>query len=372
MNMKKISQPFSNKLSPTTVLLIGALFCTPSFANKPKAPSHVAVTTQEVGVHHISQTLALVGKLQASQSVIIAPEVSGTIERIAVRTNQSVRKGQVLIELSKDKSSATVAEAQAYLNDEQRKLNEFERLRKSAAITLTEIEGQKASVDIAKARLSAAKAELNERTLTAPFSGHIGFVDFSLGKFVNSGTELLTLDNTTKMELDLQVPESYLPMLRTGMSVSAVSSAWGDEVFTGTLQGIDSRVNPDTLNLRVRISIDNNHQKLKPGMLVKATMKFPEIEASIIPVQALQYLGTKRFVYVVGKDNRAERREVFLGTRVENEVVIEKGLELGETIVVQGIVNMRDGIEVKDVNAKDVQSKKAKDGKGKKGSEVGQ
>ncbi|GAD91413.1 putative RND-type efflux pump membrane fusion protein [Vibrio halioticoli NBRC 102217] len=370
MNMKKISQPFSKKFSPTAVLLIGALFCAPSFAKGPtKAPSYVAVVTQDVGVHHISQTLALVGKLQASQSVIITPEVSGTIERIFVKTNQSVRKGQVLVELSKDKTTATVAEAQAYLNDEQRKLNEFERLRKSAAITLTEIEGQKASVDIAKARLSAAKAELNERTLTAPFSGHIGFVDFSLGKFVNSGTELLTLDNTSKMELDLQVPENYLPMLRTGMSVSAISSAWGDEVFTGTLQGIDSRVNPDTLNLRVRIALDNKHQKLKPGMLVKATLKFPEIEAAIIPVQALQYLGTKRFVYVVGKDNRAERREVFLGTRVENEVVIDKGLDLGETIVVQGVVNMRDGIEVKDVNA--TQEVKAKEASKKKGSEVG-
>ncbi|ANO32450.1 efflux RND transporter periplasmic adaptor subunit [Vibrio breoganii] len=342
-----MTQQMAKPLSIASALLLGTLLCAPSFAKGPRGPSQVAVTTQDVGVHEISQSLALVGKLKASQSVIIAPEVSGTIERIAVGTNQNVKTGQVLIRLSDDKAKASVAEAQAYLNDEQRKLNEYERLRKSAAITLTEIEGQKSSVDIAKARLDAAKAELQDRTLRAPFSGQIGFVDFSLGKLVSAGTELLTLDNLEKMELDLQVPERYLPLLSTGMSVSAISNAWGDQMFEGTLVGIDSRVNPDTLNLRVRIDIDNDTGKLKPGMLVQATMKFPPIEAAIIPVQALEYMGTKRFVYVVEEGNKAVRREVFLGTRVENEVVIEKGLEVGETIVVQGVVNMRGGALVK-------------------------
>ncbi|OBT14024.1 efflux transporter periplasmic adaptor subunit [Vibrio sp. UCD-FRSSP16_10] len=348
--MKTIIHKSTSSFSVVSALLFSVLLSSPSFARGgPGKGAAVAVTTQEVGIHQISQSLALVGKLKASQSVIIAPEVSGTIERIAVKTNQNVRVGQVLVELSNDKAKAAVVEAQAYLNDEQRKLNEFERLRKSAAITLTEIEGQRASVNIAKARLSSAKADLNERTLKAPFSGQIGFVDFSLGKLVSAGTELLTLDNLSNMELDLQIPERYLPMLETGMPIYAVSNAWGDLEFKGALKGIDSRVNPDTLNLRVRIDIANTSQKLKPGMLVKATMAFPAIEAPIIPVQALQYLGTKRFVYVVGEDKHVERREIFLGTRVGNEVVIEKGLDVGEIIVVQGVVNMRDGIQVKTI-----------------------
>ncbi|CAM3006301.1 efflux RND transporter periplasmic adaptor subunit [Vibrio rarus] len=349
--MTNRNKSHSSIFAVATAFLLSATLCSPAFAKGPGGPrgepSTIAVTTQDVGIHKVSQTLALVGKLKASQSVIISPEVSGVVQRIRVQTNQHVKTGQILVQLSNDKVKASVAEAQAYLNDEQRKLSEFERLRKSAAITLTEIEGQRASVDIAKARLSAAKAELNERTIKAPFSGQIGFVDFSLGKMVSAGTELLTLDNLSLMELDLQIPERYLPLLKTGMKVTAVSSAWGDQPFKGTLTGIDSRVNSDTLNLRVRINIDNKSEKLKPGMLVKATMEFPAIEAAIIPVQALQYLGTKRFVYVVDKDNLAQRREVFLGTRVGNEVVIDKGLEVGETIVVQGIVNMRDGAKVK-------------------------
>jgi hypothetical protein len=84
-------------------------------------------------------------------------------------------------------------------------------------------------------------------------------------------------------------------------------------------------------------------------MLVAAEMDFPTVEAPIIPVQALEYSGTKRFVYVIGKDNKAVRTEVFLGARIDNEVVIEKGIEIGQKIVVQGIVNMRDGVLVQEL-----------------------
>lgn len=337
-----------NKFSVVMAITLASLisFSSSSLA-APQSSANTAVTIQEVNTHEISQSLSLVGKFKAKQAVIISPEVSGTIERIAVGANQDVKTGQLLIQLSDDKAKAAVAEAQAYLNDEKRKLNEFERLRASAAVTLTEIEGQKASVQIAQARLSAAKAELNDRYLRAPFDGRIGFIDFSLGKLVNSGTELVSLDNLEVMELDLQVPERYLPMIATGMKVAVLTNAWGDRVFEGEVVGIDSRVNPDTLNLRVRIDIKNTSGDLKPGMLVQATMQFPPIKAPIIPVQSLQYLGTKRFVYVLGEENRVEQREVFLGTRVDNEVVIEKGLDIGETIVVQGVVNMRDGIQVK-------------------------
>lgn len=235
------------------------------------------------------------------------------------------------------------------MKDEQRKLKEFERLVSRNAITQTEIDAQKASVEIAQARLTAANANLNDLHVTAPFAGTVGFVDFSRGKLVNSGTELLTLDDLSLMQLDLRIPERYLSMLSIGMPVTATSSAWGKQVFTGKVVGIDSRINAETLNLRVRIQFENPENQLKPGMLLNTALAFPAIEAPIIPVQALEYSGTKRYVYVIGSDNKAKRTEVLLGARVENQVVIESGVSIGDKIVVQGIVNMRDGVLVKEI-----------------------
>ena len=308
----------------------------------------ISVVTEEVETHHISQTLTLVGKLEAEESVIISAEVSGKINDINVLANQKVKQGQLLVKLNDDKAKAALSEAEAYLRNEKRKLTEFERLAKKGAITQTEIDAQKASVDIAIARLDAAKANLNDLNISAPFSGTVGFIDFSRGKMVSTGAELLTLDNLTSMQLDLLIPERYLSMLSKGMKVEATTNAWGDTSFSGTVVGIDTRINSETLNLRVRIKFDNQLDKLKPGMLMSGTLAFPPISAPIIPVQALQYSGTKRYVYVVDSANKAVRTEVLLGARVGNEVVIEKGLEIGQRIVVQGIVNIRDGIAVKD------------------------
>ncbi len=334
-----------------SVLSLSILAASPTALAKRQGPSSVTVVTEQVQVHQVSQSLSLVGKLESEQSVVISPEVSGKVDVIAVTANQNVNKGQVLIRLNDDRAKASVAEARAYLKDEQRKLAEFERLVKRNAITQTEIDAQKTSVDIAQARLDAANADLNDLHIRAPFSGTVGFIDFSLGKMVSAGTELVTLDDLSTMQLDLQVPERYLSQLSEGMKVTAETAAWPGAEFDGEVVGIDSRINQETLNLRVRIHFANDEQRLKPGMLVAADMDFPAIEAPIIPVQALEYSGTKRFVYVVDASNKAKRTEVILGARVDNLVVIEKGLNIGDKIVVQGIVNMRDGVAVSELGS---------------------
>jgi RND family efflux transporter MFP subunit len=334
-----------------SLLSLSILAVSPASLAKRQGPSSVTVVTEQVQIHQVSQSLSLVGKLDAEQSVTISPEVAGKVDVIAVKANQEVTQGQLLVQLDDDKARASVAEANAYLKDEQRKLREFQRLVKRNAITQTEIDAQKTSVDIAQARLDAANADLKDLHISAPFSGTVGFIDFSRGKLVSAGAELLSLDDLSVMQLDLQVPERYLSQLTKGMKVTATTAAWQGKVFIGEVVGIDSRINQETLNLRVRIHFDNPQQDLKPGMLVSADMDFPAMEAPIIPVQALEYSGTKRYVYVVGADNKAVRTEVILGARVDNLVVIEEGLTIGDKIVVQGIVNMRDGITVSELGS---------------------
>jgi len=314
-----------------------------------KSPRAVSVYTDTVEHHQVAQSISLIGKLQADEYVSIASEVTAKVADIKVKANQKVEAGELLVQLEDSKSRAALLEAQAYLNDEQRKLNEYSALVKSNAITQTEVLAQTALVEIGKARLDAAKANLEDHYLRAPFAGTVGLIDFSRGKMVVSGAELLTLDDLTAMDLDLQVPERYLSQLSTGMPVTAESQAWGDITFNGNIVAIDSRINPDTLNLRIRVQFDNPKGQLKPGMMMSSNITFPAINEPIIPVQALEYAGTKRFVYVVGDDNRVKRTQVILGARIKNEVLIESGLELGDRVVVQGLVNMRDGLLVKDL-----------------------
>lgn len=317
----------------------------------PRASRVVAVTTGEVTSHPVAQSLSLIGKLVAQRSVNVATEVAAKIDNIVVGSNSRVDKGELLVQLDDVKTEAAFDEAQAYFNDENRKYTEYERLVKRGAITQTELDAQQTSVNIAKARLKAAQAELQDHAIRAPFSGTVGLIDFSPGHMVTVGTELFTLDDLSGMRLDIQVPEQYLSYLTVGMTVSATSQAWKGQTFSGEIQAIDSRVQTDSLNIKVRVMFDNADGKLKPGMLMAANIGFVPQQAAIIPVQALEYSGTKRFVYLVDEHDIARRTEVVLGARIDSEVVIESGVEIGERIVVQGLVNMRDGLQVNDLTA---------------------
>ncbi|WP_372882112.1 efflux RND transporter periplasmic adaptor subunit [Psychromonas sp.] len=342
-------------LLPSLLVIIMSGFSYSSFLsaqNEPAAPRErpaIPVHTASVAYHQVAQSVSLIGKLQSQQFVNIATEVSGKVKAIHVSANQEVNKGQLLFQLDDAQAQAALLEATAYLSDEKRKLREFAKLVKSNAVTQTALDGQSAAVNIAQARVNAAQAAVDRHYIKAPFAGTIGLLDFSPGKMVSVGNELLTLDNLTQMRLDLQVPDRYLSVLAKGMPVSAGNRAWPDTVFNGELIAIDSRINQDTLSLRVRVQFTNPDNKLKPGMMMSAEITFPAINAPVIPVQALEYSGTKRYVYRVNEKGIAKRTEVILGARIENLVLIEKGLEIGDKIVVQGMVNMRDGIKVKDL-----------------------
>lgn len=324
-----------------------------SQAAEAKMPSgmgrQIPVTTGEVASHPIARSLSLVGKLEAQRSVMIATQVAAKVDKVVVGVNSKVDGGELLVQLDDAKARAAFEEAQAYLNDEKRKYTEYQRLAGRGAITQTEIDAQLASVNIAEARLKAAKAELDDHAISAPFAGTVGLIDFSKGQMLTVGNELFSLDDLSSMRLDIQVPEQYISYLKEGMAVSATSKAWPGQAFNGEIQAIDSRVQADSLNIKVRVNFQNGDGKLKPGMLMAANIAFQPQNSALIPVQALEYSGTKRFVYLVDEQGVAHRTEVKLGARVENEVVIESGISIGDRIVVQGLVNMRDGVKVSDV-----------------------
>jgi len=327
-------------LKPLPLLVSGLLAIGASNANADDSESTLIIS-DHVESYSVNQSIKVIGTLNAKESVVLSPETNGKVSNITVVSNQKVNEGQRLVTLDDSHAKASVSEAETYLQNEIRKLKELEVLLAKEAISLTEVEAARANVNMAKARLDASQANLDDMYVTAPFTGTVGFIDFSKGEMVDTNSELFTLDNLSKMHLDLQVPEKHLPRIQIGADVTATTNAWGDKEFFGSIVGIDSRVNNDTLNLRVRLSFNNDELKLKPGMLMSAELEFPSIDAPIVPVQALQYSGTKRFVYVVDDSNMAHKREVFLGARVDNEVVIEKGIDVGDRIVIEGLVNMR-------------------------------
>ncbi|MFQ2133330.1 efflux RND transporter periplasmic adaptor subunit [Aeromonas hydrophila] len=317
-------------------------------AGKPQ-PRQVNIRAQTVSQSLAEPSIKLVSKLAANRSVVISPEVTGRIVKIAVRSGQQVKQGDVLIALDAGKQQAELAEQSASVRDEARKLRDMRRLVARGAITTSELEGQEAIVAQAQARADAAKYELSLRTLQAPFDGTVSLIDLSEGALVNSGDTLLHLDELAKLRLDLAVPERYLSLLRPGMAVTATSSAWPDQSFRGVLETLDSRVSNDTQNIKARVIIPNPDGQLRPGMLLNVELSLPPQKMTLIPAQSVEYAGEQRFVYRLEPNGKVKRVPVVLGDTHGEEVWVTEGLKVGDRIVVEGLVNLRDGVSVHDL-----------------------
>lgn len=317
-------------------------------AGKPQ-PRQVNIRAQTVSQSLAEPSIKLVSKLAANRSVVISPEVTGRIVKIAVRSGQQVKQGDVLIALDAGKQQAELAEQSASVRDESRKLRDMRRLVARGAITTSELEGQEATVAQAQARADAAKYELSLRTLLAPFDGSVSLIDLSEGALVNSGDTLLHLDELAKLRLDLAVPERYLSLLSPGMAVTATSSAWPDQSFRGVLETLDSRVSNDTQNIKARVIIPNPDGQLRPGMLLNVELSLPPQKMTLIPAQSVEYAGEQRFVYRLEPNGKVKRVPVVLGDTHGEEVWVTEGLKVGDRIVVEGLVNLRDGVSVHDL-----------------------
>ncbi|MFQ2274148.1 efflux RND transporter periplasmic adaptor subunit [Aeromonas hydrophila] len=317
-------------------------------AGKPQ-PRQVNIRAQTVSQSLAEPSIKLVSKLAANRSVVISPEVTGRIVKIAVRSGQQVKQGDVLIALDAGKQQAELAEQSASVRDESRKLRDMRRLVARGAITTSELEGQEATVAQAQARADAAKYELSLRTLLAPFDGSVSLIDLSEGALVNSGDTLLHLDELAKLRLDLAVPERYLSLLRPGMAVTATSSAWPDQAFRGVLETLDSRVSNDTQNIKARVIIPNPDGQLRPGMQLNVELSLPPQKMTLIPAQSVEYAGEQRFVYRLEPNGKVKRVPVVLGDTHGEEVWVTEGLKVGDRIVVEGLVNLRDGVSVHDL-----------------------
>ncbi len=346
--MKIPTRRYRHFFAMTAIALL--INSSPIHAREGKARPAPSVRTVEVASHPISRDLVLIGNLRAEQSIVIASEVPGKITEILVKAGQKVQAGDILMRLNNAKSRAALMEAKAVYQEENRKHGEYRKLHKKGALTKTELDAQASASAVAKARLDAAQAALDDHQLIAPFNGTVGLIDISVGQHVTVGQALLNFDDLSMMQLDVNVPEQYLSELAKKIEIQAYSKAYPNQMFTGALAAVDTRVNDASLNVRARIDIDNTKGLLRPGMMMEASLQFAPSVSQVIPVQAVEYSGTKRFVYVVDAEGVAHKTQVELGARIDNSVTVEKGLNIGDRIVSQGLVAMRDGVKVKDLS----------------------
>jgi len=146
--------------------------------------------------------------------------------------------------------------------------------------------------------------------------------------------------------VDFTVPEALLSEVAVGQAIEGRAAPWPEERFGGKVTSIDSRVDRATRAIAMQARIPNPGGKLRSGMLLTLELTCSPREAPGVPEKALLSYADRQYVYVVREDQTVEQREVVLGKRDVGWVEIVEGLSPGETIVVDGLLNLRDGASV--------------------------
>lgn len=311
---------------------------------RPSGPVSVLVTT--VSSQPFARVLEAVGSARANEAVDITAKNSNRITAIRFREGEQVRKGEVLVEFDSEQARATLAEAEAALQDARRQFKRSRDLFATKALSESQLDQINATLSANEARVAGARSQLSDTIIRAPFAGRVGLRNVSIGSFVNPGTVITTLDDASVIKVDFSVPEVFLASIAEGLEIKARSSAYPEVEFIGKVLSIGSRLDPVSRAITVRAQIDNGDGRLKPGMLMTVNMTRPEPPALLVPEQALVPEGSHKYVFVV-RSGKAAKVEVETGRRRPGQVEIVAGLVAGEVVVVEGTQKVRDGTEVK-------------------------
>lgn len=305
-------------------------------------------------------TIEALGTARANEAVTVTSEVTGVISRIRFEEGQQVGRGDVLVDFDSRVEAAEVELRQADIQVRQAELENAQQLY-DRAVKLVEtqnipmarldelaaqLKAARAAVKSAEAAVKAAQARLVKQRVLSPFPGRLGMRHVSLGTLIEPGDPIVTLDDTSVIKLDFQIPERNLSHVGVDQEIAAITDAYPGEVFFGTVTAIDTRIDPVTRAVTVRAVMPNQNNRLKPGMFMLVELGISARQnAIIIPEQAVIADGTIRFVYVIA-DGAAERRDVDLGQRMRGEVEVLDGVEAGELVIVGGVQKVRDGAPV--------------------------
>ena len=309
-------------------------------------PAAVLVTAVPAKRDNIVEIIEAVGTARANESVTLTAKVTDTVRSVNFEDGQFVESGDVLVQLTNTEESALLDEARANLADARRQLERARNLGQQGLISKSSVDEAEAREEALAARLETIVARLDDRLIRAPFSGLLGFRQVSPGTLLTPTTTIATLDDISVIKLDFTIPEVSLSRIEAGDKVLARSASWPDRTFAGSVRTIGSRIDPVTRAVSVRATIPNDDGALRPGMLLSVRLQTSERMATLIPERAIDALRDKNYAYVI-EDGVARQRDVTLGLRRDGWVEVIDGLVVGELVITEGLLKIRDGSSVR-------------------------
>lgn len=328
-------------------------------------PRVIPVEVATATLQSVPVRIVALGTVTPIASVALKARLETMITKVHFQDGATVKTGEVLftldgrqIEAEIKRVEAVIAGAEAQLDQAQRDVERYKELVVKNATTVVTLNNAQTQVNISRAtaesnraQLENLKVQLDYTVIRAPISGRISAASVKVGNFVRPAdtAPLATINQIAPVYVSFTVPQRSLPDLRKALAseTATVDAAAPGESrkSNGQVTMIENTVDASTGMVMVRATMDNKDELLWPGTLVNTQVTLRVEKAVVVPSPAIQVSQTGSFVFVV-KDGVAQVRPVDVSRTVENQSVIGKGLEDGETVVTDGQLLLVDGARV--------------------------
>ena len=300
-----------------------------------------AVDVRVADLSEVSDRIFASGTFVSNESVELRSEASGIIRSLNFNEGSFVSKGQLIAKIKDDDIRAQIKK----LEFEEQLATQIESRQKKLldinAISKEEYDLAVNRINILSADKEALQIRLRQTEVRAPFSGKIGLKNISVGAYVTPSLTIATLVQIQPIKMDFDIPEKYNNRLTIGKSVMVTTE--DDNVpRSATITAISPLVDETLRSVRLRATLPNASGTLKPGMFGRVEIPLSTVKSIMMPTEALiPFAGGKKLFIV--KEGKAKEVPVISGIRTERELEIVSGLAKGDTVVVSGLMNIKDG-----------------------------
>jgi membrane fusion protein (multidrug efflux system) len=355
-------------------LLVGTLICACSQSDGENAESSelipVAVSTIKLGT--VKQSLRYSGDIHAEYEVKVFSKIPDRIEQLYADEGDAVKKGQTIakiiattIEQGVKQAEAALVAARAQEANLRVEFERAQRLFKESAMSKqqydaiqTQFEAAQAQREQAEAGLASAKSQLNDATLVAPINGIIGKRYYENGDMVSLGSPVVSIVQMDRVKVTFDATEEDLGRLSAGQEARIQVRSYTEKSFTGMVNKISPILDPQTRMAEIEVLIDNHDKLLKPGMYAEVEVTTGTLE-NVMVVPRFASIESTTMERIDGEDQVIKNFYVFtishgqakqkkLDVRYINHktIAVNDGIAVGDTMVITGQNNLRDGMGV--------------------------
>lgn len=283
------------------------------------------------------------GTLEGKKQAVIYSKIAEAVDKTFVKEGDKVKPEQVIVSLDNYGASSSYQQTLSLYKNAEKNFNKMAYLYEEGAVSESQYDGAKTEYEVSKASWRAASKLVNIQT---PIKGTVTSLLVSKGDFLSAGQKIATIATIDTLRVKFGVNEKDINHVKKGSKVNLVVNSL-NLMATGIVNTIAKSADPFTRSYQVEALLINSERIFTPGMFVRVEIIMDVLENIItVPREVVLNLDGKNMIYTV-VNNKAKLNEVSLGVDLNGSVIINSGLNVGDTLVTLGQDYLEDDIKVK-------------------------